>query len=118
MKSWLRFVLIGVSLVCFDQEALAAINIRGAASCAVWIETREQDKQEYARKSHPHQMWLIGFLSGLASGKNKDFWGNPNVNELDSKSAVLWVDNYCRANLLKDIDDAGVALFLERTKGR
>ena len=60
----------------------------------------------------------MGYLSGIALALDKDFWGQPGSNALDSASVYLWMDNYCRANPLKDIADGGELLFQERTRGK
>ncbi len=43
-----------------------------------------------------------------------NFWGTENRNELDSASALLAIDNYCKANPLKHVADAAEAVFKER----
>ena len=45
-----------------------------------------------------------------------DFWGQPGVNILENESVYLWMDNYCRNNPLKDMDDGAESLFWERIR--
>lgn len=61
------------------------------------------------------ESWVDGFLSGMAAGTFKEFWSKPG-NKLDDKSVYLWIDNYCRANPLKNVAQAAEMLFLEHTR--
>ena len=110
-----KFCIILMTLI-FSQGALAQIIIKGATSCGTWVEEEAKHKApgQYINTS---RTWLVGYLSGLAVASDKNFWGRQGVNLLDNASAYLWIDNYCRANPLKSIDDGGIALFLERTRG-
>lgn len=83
-----------------------AVQIRGAQSCKTW----NDDKANPAAKAE-NEAWLLGYLSGLASSKNKDF-----LRDTDSSSFFLWIDNYCQTNPAKDIDDAADQLAKELTK--
>ena len=115
MKTLLRIAIVGIALMLFS-EATLAVSIRGPRSCGSWIEDRDMERRGAGMNTGTS--WLIGFLSGLAMATGKEFWGKPNVNLLDNGSVYLWMDNYCRANPLKDIDDGGIELFIERTKGK
>jgi len=115
MKPLLHIALVSMALL-LSSEAALAVTIRGAASCEKWVDDREQEKS--GKRMMTRDVWLVGYLSGLASGTQKEFWGKPGVDALDNDSALLWMDNYCRANPLKDADDGAVRLFLERTRGK
>jgi hypothetical protein len=88
--------------------AQAQINIRGLPSCGTWVKERAAKSDAFERT------WLLGYLSGLAAGADQNFWGRQGVNSLDNESVYLWMDNYCRANPLKEVSEGGIALFLER----
>ena len=103
IKKSMGIVLAGLMLATASFEG-QAFTIRGARSCGQWVEAR---KGGY----NPAESWLVGFLSGAALGANVDI-----LKGTDNLSLFLWVDNYCRANPLKDLDDAGVDLFLELKK--
>lgn len=77
-----------------------AINVRAATSCGQWVS--EKGTWEGAGSNR----WLLGFLSGLAAGGGKDI-----LRGVDNESIYLWVDNYCRANPLRGIDEAGWELY-------
>ena len=91
-----------LSATVVDAQAVA---IRGATSCGLWV----KDRQE--KIAFVHHRWVLGYLSGLAFESDKDI-----LKTTDAESIFLWVDNYCRANPLKDIDDAGTTLFYELVK--
>ena len=111
----MKRLLIGITLLLATTGAIAqGVNVRGSRSCADWIQERTQEVPNRFTAVDSTRNWLTGYLSGLAIGASRNFWGQPNVNLLSNQSVFFWVDNYCRANPLKDIDDAGTALFLER----
>ena len=82
-----------------------AINIRAGTSCGQWIS--EKGTWEGAGSNR----WLLGFLSGLAAGSGKDI-----LKALDNESVYLWVDNYCRVNPLRGLDEAGWELYSSLVK--
>ena len=84
-----------------------ALQIRGFTSCGTWVKETQEDGWGIVTS----RMWLLGYLSGKASGSGKDV-----LRGTDNDSIFLWVDNYCKANPLKDIGDAGAALFSELAK--
>jgi hypothetical protein len=57
--------------------------------------------------------WLVGYLSGVAAGLDKDL-----LTGMNNDSIFLWMDNYCHANPLRRIDEGVYTLALEiiRTK--
>ena len=81
-----------------------AVTIKGAQSCGVWVQDREA-------KNIAVQAWLIGYLSGVAVATQQDF-----LHGKDLPSLSLWVDNFCRANPLKDVEDAASVLGKELMK--
>ena len=52
--------------------------------------------------------WFLGYLSGRADESGKNF-----LKGTDSESIFLWLDNYCRANPDKNLDNAGLDLARE-----
>ncbi|MFM2434454.1 MAG: putative exported protein [Pseudomonadota bacterium] len=86
----------------------SAVEIIGAPPCENWVKARNENNSWLARV---FQGWLVGYLSGLAVGRDKDVLG-----ETDSSSIDLWMDNYCKANPLKDVGDGGIYLYFELVK--
>lgn len=95
-------VLAGLSLSALVLSA-QAVQIRGVQSCKTWNE----DKANQASKAE-NEAWFLGYLSGLASARNKDF-----LRDTDSSSLFLWLDTYCQVNINKDIDDGADQLAVE-----
>jgi hypothetical protein len=117
MKFPLRIVLAGMVLLLFSEMPLA-VSVKASASCGVWVTEREKEKGAEKLGSLFNRRWLIGYLSGLASGRNKEFWDIPNASPLDYEAVFLWMDDYCRANPQKDIADGAARLFNERTRSK
>lgn len=95
------------ALLILCCSSTMAIEIRGATSCGAWVSSR-QAKNAAAGSD---QVWMVAYLSGLASGLGKD-----GLKGTDNASIFLFVDEYCRKNSLKDLDDAGNAVFRELQK--
>jgi hypothetical protein len=97
--------LVALLVIGTTHVAEAQITIFGARSCGSWVKERPS-KASISRTAQ--QAWLMGYLSGLASGTSLDA-----LKDGDAESFFLWVDNYCQTNPLNNIADAGTALFLE-----
>jgi len=87
---------------------MAQVTVTGSASCGVWVERRA------AKTAIPFEFWLLGYLSGVASGTNIEFF-KKGGSSLDSQSIELWMDNYCKANPLKRIFEGANVLFKEHS---
>lgn len=105
LRTLLLFVMLSVTAPSW------AVNVRGPTSCGDWVKERKVNRA----LSWQYQMWLVGYLSGASTGLGVEFW-KKGGNELDAESVYLWMDNYCRANPLKDTHDGADSLFLEHTK--
>jgi len=92
-----------LSATAFDAKAQ---TVRGSRSCGSWVSERALGSIDLAIET-----WLLGYLSGLAVGTGKDF-----IKGTDNPSIFLWVDNYCRANPLKSLHEAGLNLHFELIK--
>jgi hypothetical protein len=75
----------------------------GTQSCGAWIEAR--------RKGEHYNMgqWMLGFLS--AAG----YYGE-KMRESESSAMLVWMDNYCQQQPLKDFSDGVKALTNELSK--
>ena len=85
----------------FSLSSMAQVSIRGSRSCGNWI----QYQKERGVASAATETWLVGFLSGIAFESNKDI-----LKGVDNPSIYLWVTNYCQANPLDGLTEAGEAL--------
>ena len=103
----MKHFIIAVMLTCMVTPALGADangNYRvigeGVNSCGEWTSQRA-GKTEFAAT------WVLGFVSAY----NRYV---PDVSSIakgtDAQGIWAWVDNYCAANPINDIDDAAGAL--------
>lgn len=106
MKTWLLIAL--TSFACLLSEVTLAAQIRGFASCGQWVTERDRERQRQGPTAQGlvYQAWLIGYLSGLASGTGKEV-----IKDFDDQSIFLWTDNYCRANPLRRTFEAADELY-------
>lgn len=110
MKNVIRIAALALGLACLSNASFALV-IRGSQSCAEWTKERKTIKGPVDKP------WLLGYLSGLASGQNREFWGGQNtgMNRLESAYVYGRIDEYCTANPDKNIVHAADYLFKERT---
>jgi hypothetical protein len=94
-------VLTALSMISANARA---VIVTGAPSCGKWVHDRQQD----AYPAVVDESWLVGYLSGIAHATQKDFLKGTNNDSL-----YLWVNNYCQANPLSYLDEAGDHLALE-----
>jgi len=113
----LPYIVLACAVLMSSDVTMAGVFVRGVPTCGEWSEAREP-AEEGLVQNEGMRTWLLGFLSGLAIGQNREFWGKSDSKALDNESAYRWVDNYCRKNPAKGLDDAGAMLFIERTRGR
>ena len=71
--------------------------------CSKWLERR----QSHVRADTP-QMWLSGFMTGLASATRVDV-----LAITDAPTVFSWMDRYCSAHVDASVSTGGLALFDE-----
>jgi len=103
----LAILLIGCALLGTSALA-AAVDSRGARSCAAWLEHRSAQPDGHALSSEIDQTWLVGYLSGVVAGSGMDF-----LIGTDNESIFLMVDDYCQANPLGQLAAAGTSIARE-----
>jgi len=102
----LRKILLTAALV-FAACSASAAQTRGATTCDQWLADDKNNGWEIVSD----HFWLLGYLSGLAVGLNKDFLvGSSN------DSLYTWMDDYCQTNWSKGIGEAAQDLAHERIK--
>jgi hypothetical protein len=111
LGSWLRetsmkpttlIVSAFLLLAAVSSHSFAVVNVRGMSSCSGWL-TRGTAEIALWR-----QAWVIGYLSGRAAATDKDF-----LTGTDDATIFLWLDNFCRQNPNKDVEDGAAALAAE-----
>lgn len=100
--------LVGAAFLCASISM--AIEIRASPSCGTWV----KERSEKAWQVVVSQFWVLGYLSGMALGEERD-----TLKGYDNDSIFLWMDNYCRENPLKQLSHGGLTLHYElvRQKG-
>jgi hypothetical protein len=82
-----------------------AITVMGARSCGDCVKQKPVgEENNWSRVIY--EAWLVGYLSGMASGSRKDA-----LKGSTASSFFVWMDNYCQVNPLDDIEDGGFKLF-------
>lgn len=105
VKKLLLLTILGTTLT----SASAAI-LFGVPDCGEWVKGNQLF----------HQRWLTGYMSGLNAGihsKGKlDPFDGVSVDQM-----ILWMDNYCKATPLSDLNEGGNSLYTElenKAKGK
>ena len=100
-------LLLASNIIAVASPSDGGVEARQAPSCGEWISHREKsDTLALGNTS-----WLLGYLSGLAASRGKDF-----LSGTDNGSIYKWMDNYCRTNPLRDVSSGGIALADELTR--
>ena len=100
-------LLLASSTIAVSSSLDGGVEARQAPSCGGWISHR--DKSDTLALGNTS--WLLGYLSGLAVSRGKDFLAGT-----DNGSIYKWMDNYCRTHPLRDVGSGGIALAAELTK--
>lgn len=98
----LKRLTLAMMALLLAAHAAQALTIRGARSCGDWVQGRTADRNTHA------EAWLVGYLSGRAAASGVDI-----LKGTDNPSLFLWMDNFCRAQPLKDIEDGASDLVPE-----
>lgn len=97
-------VIVALTVACGNAQA---VTVMGAHSCGDWLKFKPVNRE----KEWPRMVaeaWLVGYLSGAASGQDKDALKNTTASSL-----FVWMDNYCQSNPLDNIADGGNKLYFE-----
>ncbi|CAB3763107.1 hypothetical protein [Paraburkholderia solisilvae] len=102
-------IVMALTLIATSDAHAQGVIIRGASSCGQWTEAHKSPDPSIS--SVAMERWLIGYLSGLALGTKKDI-----IKDTDNASIFQWITNYCNANPLDNVADAGETLWTELIK--
>jgi hypothetical protein len=102
----LKQAVAGMLVVATMTGPTFAVSIGGVGlqTCSTWIADHQSDLSQ-ARQD---EQWMIGYLSGV--GK----WGSAELdplNGIDARAVYVWISDYCAANTLVQIVDAGNAFI-------
>jgi len=88
---------------CLAQPVFGQVGF-GNFDCGQWV----------SAKTETRKAWLLGYMSGLNAGTNPDGKKMDWLDKVNSAEQIfLFADNYCRANPLRKIESAAIALYLE-----
>mgnify|MGYP000073642122 CR=1 FL=1 len=103
MKS-IRIICIGLSLaLLIPVTAVAKYTIYGvgSASCGEWVTDRKNG--DWYSKGQ----WMLGVISAVG------YYDVYDLKETDSQAFAVWLDNYCQANPLNQINEGVYDLVRE-----
>ena len=107
MKAWGHALKNGliIGLLVISSSSWGQITVFGGSDCGRWVKGDAVTK-----------IWLMGFLSGMNIAMTSQ--GKPDqLAKINSgEQAILWMDNYCKANPLKVVGDGAQELFIELSK--
>jgi hypothetical protein len=66
----------------------------GVNSCGKWLSDRKADRW------YDEGQWLLGWVSAVG------YYGVANLRQTDSDAIAAWLDNYCQAHPLDQLDVA------------
>ena len=81
----------------------------GKLDCGQWAKARKEQSSSH------YETFIVGFLNGLALGRDIEFWqprGKPNISW---DSVQLWMDSYCQKKPLELALTGAIKLFNERS---
>ncbi|MEJ7930994.1 hypothetical protein WG922_13545 [Ramlibacter sp. AN1015] len=93
-------VLLTLALAC-SAQAQSALGY-DVPDCGTWV--RQNDPA--------HRWWLLGFMTGINSGLRHEAKGDP-LQGLKGDQIFLWMDNFCKANPLKNVHYGANTLYAE-----
>lgn len=92
------YTLIAIAVLSDLPGSANAGQINEGPSCEQWV----KDPGDFL---HGNNLWLLGYLTGLARDFNKDF-----ISGAFNPEITRWVDNYCHDHPLMDVEDVGKEL--------
>ena len=101
IRRWLSVLMIAFAALCVHSAN--ATTVMGVRSCGQWIARKSTDVDKAATEA-----WLLGYLSGLATGSRVDI-----LHDTDYASLMAWMDNYCNAHPLERVSSGAAQLYLD-----
>lgn len=105
----MQYIAVTLALVgCLTSASAQTTASFGVSDCGQWL----------ANKSPNRRAWLLGYLTGF--NRAHTLAGQKPLDPLDAlnsaEQAYVWMDNWCRSNPLKTVEEGGLALFIELMK--
>ena len=116
----IKSALISIIALCLSFNATAQTSRNSdVAPPTVTTSFGMPDCGQWTNKTRPgSDIWLSGYLNGLNKmfniTTNKSSQAYDPLGALSSMDqAFVWMDNWCKANPLSDVDEGAVGLFTE-----
>jgi len=100
----MRIATLCAASLLLVSAAAGAVQTRGGVTCDQWL----TDSKANAWEIVADHFWLLGYLSGLAVGLDKDL-----LKGSSNQAIYAWMDTYCVTNPLKSTGDAANVLARE-----
>jgi hypothetical protein len=102
---------MGRSILCASALAFmlgaampaSAYTVIGGGDCNKWV--RENNPSD--------RTWLVGFISGMNAWFSQKTNSDPLAAVRSGVGIVAWVDDYCRANPQKPLEEAAYEVYLQ-----
>lgn len=101
----MKKTLICCALLASVLSPAHAFFTVGVPDCGQWIKSPNNN----------HKAWLMGYMSGMSAMHtiHAPSIKDPLEQLSSAEQMFLWMDNYCRANPLKQVDDGAIQLWSE-----
>jgi hypothetical protein len=105
MKQVLVLIVLTFTLTANEAAGYNRLGA-GTASCGAWTAFRREGSMSVRALSS--EQWVLGFIGGIAEASGGAL--DP-LSGVEAENVWEWVDNYCQANPLKSIAEAGSAFI-------
>jgi hypothetical protein len=78
--------------------------------CGQWMQAREAKQAQ----AWVYQSYVVGLLTGMSMASNVPLLGNSPQARVSDEQVYFWMDEYCRKNPLRYLED-GVLAFANET---
>jgi len=92
-------LLLAALVAMAVSSPVSAAYVIGSADCGQWV-NRNGGKIPPTWEGLITERWLTGFLSGLNQGDSQN---RNSLKKVSAEQIFLWMDNYCKANPLKNV---------------
>jgi len=106
-------IIFMASMLFLNHAIASGMNYGiGTLSCGQYVKTtRTGTRYQRENLKSRFSAWLSGYFTALSVEQDKDLRHGKDIDALN-----LWVDNYCKANPLKNYYFAVKSLMLELNK--
>ena len=106
MRLALALIVLTYIVTAFAAQAQGTLMIgSGNVSCGTWTADRRYPAASNALQD---EQWVVGFLSGTAFIHLN---GDDPLRGLDAQAIWAWIDNYCGAHPLEQVQEATAMLY-------